>query len=81
MASKIFLLAQNEYIHKQNIKVDYVNLSKSSINELQVSCCFLLVDSEKKVKMSELVYNKHICQGCTVPLLHLSAEFLQGVQK
>ena len=37
MASKVFLfiLAQNENIHKQNIKVCYVNLSKS-IYELQV---------------------------------------------
>ena len=35
MASKLFLLAQNEHIHKQNINVYYVNLSKS-IYELQV---------------------------------------------
>ena len=27
MASKLFLLAQNEYIRKQNIKVYYANLS------------------------------------------------------
>ena len=40
MASKVFLLAQNECIHTQNIKVFYVNFSKS-IYELQI--IFLLV--------------------------------------
>ena len=41
---------------------------------------FFIDDSDRKVKMSES--NKHICQGCKVPLLllvhpvSLSAEFL-----
>ena len=43
MASKVFLVVKNEYIHNQNIKVYYVNsnfLSKSSICKLQVSIIY-----------------------------------------
>ena len=46
MASKVFLLVlKNEYIHKHNMKVYYINynfLSQSSIYELQVSIILLM---------------------------------------
>ena len=44
---QLYILAKNEYIHKQNINVCYVDLSRS-IYELQVN--FYWGDNEKKGK-------------------------------
>ena len=60
MLENVFLLAQNFHSnvrksHKNTEIIDFLMLIISCLFQIKF---FLLVDSEKKVKISELVYNK-----------------------